>query len=129
MGGLNIASLGLAIGVMGQYWFYGRFFSNLPHWIVAGVLCVPWLTVYTISFCNAAPFGPRPFRLCLISAMAWYALATIFAEVIQHFVHLPADGHITITAARVLMYFGVLSFIVFIRACIWLRRYETKKAA
>jgi hypothetical protein len=129
MGGLNIASLGFAIGAMGQYWFYGRFFPHLSHWIVGVVLCLPWLTIYTISFCNAAPFGPRPFRLCLIGAMVWYVLTCIFAEITQHFVRLPPDGHFTVTAARVLMYFGVLSFVVFIRACISLNRYEKSKGA
>jgi hypothetical protein len=40
------------------------------------------------------------------------------------FSDLPAYGHFTITAARVLMYAGLLSFIPFIHAYIILRRNE-----
>jgi hypothetical protein len=129
MGVLNIASLGLLVGAMGQFWFYGRLFPHIPTWIVWGVLFLPWLTVFTISFCNRAPFGARPFRLCLIVVMCWYAVVSLLAEAIQFFLHLPADGHFPVTTARVLMYFGAFSFIVFIRACIVLRRYETEMNA
>ena len=127
MGAVNIASLGLAIGAMGQFWFYGRLFPHFPSWIVWGVLFLPWLTVYTISFCKRSPIGPRPFRFCLYVVMCWYALIIILAEVIQVHVQLPADGGFPVTAARAFMYFGALSFIVFIRASIAIRRYEAQK--
>jgi hypothetical protein len=127
MGAINLASLGLAIGAMGQFWFYGRLLPQFPRWVVWGFLLLPWVTASAISICNRAPFGPRPFRLCLVTVMVWYALVTLFAELMQAIVHLPADGHFPISAARILMYFGFLSFVMFIRVCITLRRYEPKK--
>ena len=124
---LNISSLALAIGAFGLKWFYLRFPICIPQWVLFGVLFLPWLTVHTINFCNGAPFGPRPYRWCLIGVMCWYALLTVMAEVGQHFVRLPPDGHIPITAARCLMYFGWLSFIPFIHACRLLSKYEMKE--
>src|SRR5437879_214797 len=76
LGTLSVASWGFAIGVLGQWAFYGRLFPRLPGWVVEAVLLVPWLIVFTISFCNRPPFGPRPFRRCLLFAMCWYAVMT-----------------------------------------------------
>jgi hypothetical protein len=129
MGALNIASYGLLIGAMGQFFFYKGTFPHFPAWIVWGVLFVPWLTVFTISFCNRPLFGPRPFRLCLLVAMFWYALLSVVAEGINFLIHAPVTGHVPFAVARVLMYFGFLSFVVLIRACITLRRYEIKQDA
>lgn len=126
MSAINLASLCLAVGAMGQFWFYGRYLPNLPRWLVWGFLFLPWVAASGISFCSRPPFGPRAFRFCLLTVMVWYTSVSFFAEVIQHCEHLPADGHIPITAARILMYFGFLSFAVFIATCIALRRYETK---
>lgn len=125
-GMLNISSYALLIGALGLQWFYLRFPFHLPHWLILGVLFIPWLTVYTISFCNGTPFGPRPYRWCLLVAMGWYALLTVMAEVGQRLVQLPPDGHIPITAARCLMYLGLLSFIPFIHAYKRLLKYETE---
>ena len=43
MGRLNIASYGLLVGAMGQYWFYGRLFPNVPPWFVLFVLFLLFL--------------------------------------------------------------------------------------
>jgi len=108
--------------------FYWRLFPNLPHWVVAALVFVPWLTVFTISFCNVAPFGPRLFRRCLIFAISWYAAITLIAEALYFALHPPPSGHFPLSIARVLMYaFGILSTVVFVRACNSLRRYETNK--
>lgn len=129
MGALNLTSFGLLIGALGQYWFFGRLFPWLPRWTVWGPLLVPWLAVYTISFCKRPPFGPRPFRWCLLIAAGWYAVFTVAAEVVQFSIRLPPDAHFPLAAARVLMYSGSLSLIVLVRAGIRLRRYESRKAA
>ena len=100
---------------------YGRLFSRVPIWIVWGVLFLLWIAIHIITFCKSAPFGPRPFRRCLLFVMGWYALVTVGAEVFQLFVHLPPDGHLPITAARILMYFECISFIPFTRAYLVLR--------
>jgi hypothetical protein len=57
--------------------------------------------------------------------MSWYATMTLAAETLHMFFHTAPSGHLSTTAARVLTYLGVLSFIVFIRTCVLLRRYET----
>jgi hypothetical protein len=127
MNTLGIASLGFLIGAMGQWAFYYRIFPRLPDWLVMVALFIPWVTVYTISFCNRAPFGPRPFRHCLIFAMSWYAAMTLLAEALHFFIHPAPRGHFSLIAGRVLMYVpGAISITVFVRACISLHRFETK---
>jgi hypothetical protein len=80
--------------------------------------------VFTVSFCRQPPFGARPFRYCLIFSMCWYAVMTVLAETLHLLVQPAAQEHLPNTIARVLTYFGVLSFVIFIRACVMLRRYE-----
>lgn len=129
MGAINIASWGFAIGAGGQMTLYWRLFPSVPRWIPAALVFVPWLTVFTISFCNRPPFGPSPFRRCLIFAMLWYAAMTLIAETL-YFARAPApSGHFPLAVARVLIYaFGIVSSVVFIRACNSLRRYEVDQA-
>jgi hypothetical protein len=62
------------------------------------------LTVYTISFCRQAPFGPRRFRHCLIFAMCWYSVATTLAEALHFLVQPSPHGHFPTSVARVLTY-------------------------
>ena len=109
--------------------FYWRLFPSVPRWIAAALVFIPWLTVFTISFCNRPPFGPGPFRRCLIFAMSWYAAMTLIAEVF-YFALAPAPpGHFPLAVARVLMYvFGILSTVVFVRVCNKLRHYEINQA-
>jgi hypothetical protein len=104
--------------------FWGALVPRLPFWITFAALLPPWLTVYTISFCKQAPFGPRRFRQCLIFAMCWYSIMTVSAETLHLLFHSAPYRHFSTLAARVLTYFGALSFIVFVRACLLLRRYE-----
>ena len=128
MSKLSIASWGLFFGAIGQGLFYRCLFPSWPTWIGARVLfallLLPWLTVFTVSFCKRPPFGPRPFRCCLTSAMCWYAVITLLAETLNLFVQPAPREHLSITMARVFMYLGAFSFIVFIQTCVVLRRYE-----
>lgn len=125
-GMLNISSFVLLVGAFGHRWFYGRFPLHIPQWLILGVLFLPWVGVYVISFCKAAPFGPRPYRLTLIGAMCWYGTLTSGAEIGQYVWHLPSEGHIPVAAARCLMYFGFLSFIPFMLAIRSIWRFEKK---
>jgi hypothetical protein len=93
------------------------------------VMSLPWLTVFVISFCRQAPFGPRLFRYCLVFAMCWYGATTLLAEALHFFIQVAPPKHLPIAVARVLMYLGAFSFIVFVRACIDLRGYEAKNKA
>ena len=128
MNRLSIASWGLFIGAIGQGDFYGYLFPYLPTWIVTGISLLPWLIVFVISFCKAAPFGPRPFRYCLVFAMCWYTVVTLLAEILYLVTRPEASKHFSIIVARVPIYIGLLSFIVFIRVVFALRRYETEKS-
>src|SRR5260221_7083922 len=125
LGRLNIVSLSLAVGAMGQLWFR-RLFPNLPAWVVMGVIFLPWITAFVITFCKQPLFGPRQFRFCLIFVICWYSGATFLAEIVNHYKPLPPDGHFTITVARILMYFGWISFIPFVRAFMLLSRLESE---
>ena len=125
MGRLHTASWGLLLGAIGQAILFSALDLRLPSRIVFAALLPPWLTVYAISFCRQAPFGPRRFRHCLIFAMSWYATMTLAAETLPMFFHTAPIGHLSTTAGRALTYLGALSFIVFIRTCLLLRRYET----
>ena len=135
MGAITRASMVLLMGALGQAFAYADLFPHFPFGIILCVSYVPWFIVFGISFCNRPPFGPRPFRWCLIIAMIWYAFASIVVEVLRFFIHVPPRGVDPIVAerviigARVIMFLGAFSFIVFIRTCITLRRYETKKDA
>lgn len=114
---------------MGQYWFYGRSLPSIPRWIIVGILFIPWLTAFIITQSKRSSFESRPFRFGLLFVICWYALATVVAEIVQFFQHLPPDGHVTIVAARIMMYFGMICFIPFIRAYILLRRGERNQNA
>lgn len=122
---LSIASWGLFIGAIGQAGFYRLLFPRLPSWVMVAPLFLPWLIVFIISFCNLPPFGPRLFRHSLMFAMCWYGVFTLLAEVLYLIIHPAAHGHFTIISARVLTYIGALSFVVFVRACVFFRNYET----
>jgi hypothetical protein len=127
MGELNIASWALLIGAWGQMGFYGLLFPRLPTWAIMAPLYLPWLTVYVISFCRVAPFGPRPFRYCLTFAMCWYAVMTLLAEGLYLITRPVPLGHLPILAVRLCTYLAALSFTVFVRVCIQLRRYELNR--
>jgi hypothetical protein len=128
MSKLSIASWGLVFGAIGQAVFYRCLFPSSPDWvgvkILFGLLLLPWLTVFTISYCNRPPFGPRLFRYCLSAAMCWYAFIIMLAEALNLYIQPAPREHLSMTIARVFMYLGTFSFIVFIRTCILLRRNE-----
>ena len=129
MSRLHIASCGLLVGATGQCALYSALIPHLPSWIIFIALLPPWLTVYTISFCRQAPFGPRRFRHSLIFAMVWYAVMTLFAETLYLLIRPTPHGHLPNIVARFLTYVSALSFIVFVRTCTLLRRYETTTMA
>jgi hypothetical protein len=124
---LNITSFTLVLGAMGQLLLLG---NAAPHFVTRtmfALFLVPWLTVFTISFCRQAPFGPRKFRHCLTFAMCWYAVMTALVE--TRYCLLPAEPsrHIQVAIAEALIGLGVAGFVVFIRAWLALRSYETSQ--
>jgi hypothetical protein len=118
---LNVASWGLAVGAGGQAGIYNNLFPEMPTWAILVPVVLPWLTVYTISFCRVLPFAPRPFRNCLLFAICWYTAMTAVAET-SLFIIRPTQVHFPVIAARILGYSGALSFIVLIPAYMSLRR-------
>jgi formate hydrogenlyase subunit 3/multisubunit Na+/H+ antiporter MnhD subunit len=130
LGKLNIASWGFLIGAIGQNWFYTRLFPQISERIILAVLFIPWLTAFVITFCKRPPpISPRAFRICLLGVVGWYAILTILAELLHVLRHLTPSGHFTITTARVLMYIGLVSCIVFTCACVFLQRYERNQVS
>jgi hypothetical protein len=130
MGTLNITSMGLLIGGMGQLFFCSHNLPRFPIWIFLALLFVPWFTVFSISFCKGPPCGPRPFRRFLIFAMISYLAACVFVEGLNFFIRPPPGGHLSIIAIRIVIYFfGAASFTVLIRACRVLRAIEKKPRA
>jgi len=124
MGTIHIAGWGLLLGAIGQSLLFASLSHNPPSKIIYVLLLIPWLTVYTISFCRRPPCGPRRFRHVLTVAMCWYVVATLLAETLCFIFHpVPHWDHMLVVA-RVLMYLSALSFVVFLRACIALRRLE-----
>ena len=76
MGRLNLSSSALLAGAMGQLEFYESVFPHAATWVLSIPLLLPWLMIYTISFCREPPCGPRAFRKILVLAMCWYTAAT-----------------------------------------------------
>jgi len=128
MGSINVASCGLFIGGTGQGLFFAYLFPIHPGTstfnLLNLVLLIPWLTVFAISFCNRPPVGPRQFRLVLIFAMCWYSTVMLLAEMFCLALHAVPHGNYPLWVPRILMYLGALSFVVFVRACIVLRRLD-----
>ena len=114
MNQLSLASWGLFIGAFGQGAFYEYLVPYLSAWIVNGISLLPWLIVFFISFCRVAPFGPKPFRYCLVFAMCWYTTVTLLAEAPFLLTHPTENMHFSIIVARVPTYLGLLSFIIFV---------------
>jgi hypothetical protein len=129
LGRLHVFNLSLGAGAMGLYWFYGRVFAGAPGWIVVAALVLPWLTVHVITFCNEPPFGPVPFRRCLLAAVCAYASLAAGAEGIQLVYRLPPDGGFTLVAARVFMSIGCLGCIPLARAYLELRGFGSEDGA
>lgn len=120
---LNVASLGLLVGAVGQAVLYSNLSSRIPRWAILVPLYIPWLTVYAISFCRQPPCGPRRFRDCLIFAMSWYVAMAFAAEVLTDVLHPVLRDRLSLTLGRMLMCAGALTFIVLIRACHQINRY------
>lgn len=116
---------------MGQALLFGVFqttSSRTPSFIIFILLLVPWLTVFTISFCRQPPFGPRLFRHCLVFVMSWYSVMTIIAEG-RHYLLPPAPHQgAPVIVPQVLIVLGFGGFVVFIRVWRALGRITPEKA-
>jgi hypothetical protein len=121
LGKLHLTGLTLGIGAIGLFWFYGRVFPPGARLFVGAALCLPWLTIHTITFFNRPPIGPLGFRRCLLGLVCAYASLIVAAESIQFIDHFPNWGNISVTTARVVMYAGCICFIPFARAYLVLR--------
>ena len=136
MGKLNVASFGLFVCAIGHWVFYGCLFPhlrermvNVPLLRIAFVpLLLPWFIVFAISFCRRPPFGPRLFRRSLMLAMASYLFFGILVEILHLVIRSAPAENCSFTLARIPMYVGASSFIVFIRACVQLKRIERTAA-
>jgi hypothetical protein len=115
MGILNIASLGLLFGAVGQSVLWGP--SGHHGWIYVSLL-PPWLTIYIVSFCRQAPCGPEAFRRFLMFAISWYSITTFLLEM-RYFLRAERLGNLDVVVAQALIGIGLLSLVV--PACVWLK--------
>ncbi len=114
MGRLNVASTPLIVGSVGLLAFFGHLHPGFIKLVLIPAAFLPWIVSFTITFCaTMPPFGPRAFRGLLIIIMAGYLSLTILAEVLHHFYTFESVGLFPIVLARVLTYFGFLSFVGF----------------
>jgi len=124
---LNIASHGLAVGALGQLALFGRLFPDHSS-LCAAILLVPWFTIFFVTFCNAPfPCSARTFRYILLFAMCWYASMSLLGEALIFCIQPVSHSHFSLFAGRVLIYlFGAVTFFVFIKASIIIRRHENE---
>ena len=121
------ANLSLFLGTMGQAACTGALKPHLPGWIMFLVVCLPFLTVFTITFFKRSFLTPRAFRFCLLFAMCWFALVTFVAEILFQLGFMPPESPtFGRTLSRILMHVGWLSFIPLIRLYLVTRRFEAK---
>ena len=136
-GTLQIVGQLLLVGGLGQAVCGAELFSSAadhgsPVLVFGGLIVVPWMLVFwTTGLKGPPPFGPKFFRRCLLFIMVWYGSLTLLVEaasVFRHFYPLPGTTpppwvrFIT----RGMMDIGLLSFIPYIRECIFLRHLESK---
>jgi hypothetical protein len=129
LGVLNIASFTLALGAIGQMLLLGMPSSHVLTRIMFALFLVPWLTIFTVSFCRRAPIGPRGFRNCLSFAMCWYVVATVLVETRYRLLPAWPNQHVQVVTAQALIGLGAAGFVVFIRSWLSLRLYEASKPA
>lgn len=123
---VHIAGYGLVIGAIGQGILYRSVFPLFLSRMIPFIVFPPWLIIYTPFLCRVPRFGPK--RCCrhLILAMCWYASTTLVVEALL-LLFLPAPGKdVPLELARTLACGAALTFIVFVYACIQMRRYESK---
>jgi hypothetical protein len=123
---LNIANWGLIVGTTGQAILYRSVFPQKFIWLVAVMLFPPWLLIYVISFFRVPPVGPKRFRRIIIFAMCWYAGALLLFEIFHALPWISHQQDLPIGWARAVAYGAILSYIVFIRTCIEISRYDRK---
>lgn len=122
MGWINLASLGLVIGAVGQGVLLRPMLGSLPFWPIFVWLMVPWLLVFGVSFCQVAPCGPRRFAQILIFSMAWYSLDTVACELVWLFGPRDVSYATSAAIAHALCYGGAMVLILLIRAVRGARR-------
>ena len=109
----------LMVGAFGQASLFGLMLKPelRPKLATVGAIvsCVPCLIVYVITFFKVSFLPPRPFRLCCVIAMLWFAGITISAEVLLHFGYMPPEAPDQLRIlARALMHSGWLGFVTLI---------------
>jgi hypothetical protein len=120
---LNTASLGYAIGCIGQSLFL-RLSPRPLQWIATAIICIPWFTAFLVTMCRGTPVYSRAFRWTLLFAACWYVAVTILIETVKYFG--PGAADFPILVPRILMYTGSITSIAYLRAYFLLRQHEAK---
>jgi hypothetical protein len=117
------------IGVLGQALFLEPVtMPHLPGIIAFMISLFPGLIVFTITFTKQRFLPPRPFRVCLLFAICWFAALTIIAEVLYHLGYMETDGSVDPSIYfRILMHIGWLGLLFIIPLYVTTLRYESKR--
>ena len=111
---INIVSFALFFGAIGQFIFFGAFFSSVPALFLILYSLIPWFIIFIISFTHSSLVSKSRFKQCLLIAMFLYVGNCFFVE------HLAINNILVSTTAsniaRTMMYSAMLSYIEFLRA-------------
>jgi len=106
----------LFLGCIGQSALYGSAFDPIGQkwmvWLISLFIFLPCILVYFLTFTNAPPLPPRPYRIVTIFSMFWFATLSIAAEILLLLGYMPPNSQEhAITISRIIMHIGWISFI------------------
>lgn len=111
MGRLNLASLGLAVGAVGQCMFFQNVW-RMNEWIAVGIALLPWCSLFILSLTAFSPVTASVLRVCALGALVWYIAVAGLCEAGWLVSGAAVPGSVSMVLARCLMYGGVLWFIL-----------------
>ena len=126
---VHITGYALVLGALGQYLLLDEVFPKSPMmWLIvmATIHGLPGGVVCLISFCTQQPFRSLKFRDCILFALWWYAISSIFSVALHFVLRSPSDSKFALMlVALVMVSFGWLAFIPLLRVCQELLRIHT----
>jgi hypothetical protein len=127
-----VAYLTLALGCMGLAGCAGAMMQTYTPGrggaIVCLPICVPLLTVLTITYFKQPFLSPRTFCFCLLFAMGWFALLAVAINILSLLGYMPPESpKFARSACLVFANVGWVSFVPLIRLHRVIRRHESSR--
>lgn len=110
---LTYAAGGLWVAGGGQFGLLNQLVQL--DWIIWALVMIPGLLVFTLTFSKVSPVGARAFGRCLLLAVVWSGVVSIFGEV-AYFTRWsqPIEERVVVFS-QLCICFGSLSFIPILR--------------